>query len=139
MKRLLLLMLLFGMVVTLSPGYAMAYSGPSYYAMGSMNGVKYLAGGVGLSERTHMQEMANDYNVKMVFADSAGAYLSNVGVEIQNSNRNNLLQTYSNGPWFFAKLPAGQYTITVTHDGKTKTRKLVVSKASQEMTFHLPA
>jgi hypothetical protein len=139
MKRLLLLMLLFGMVVTLSPGYAMAYSGPSYYAMGSMNGVNYLTGGVGLSERTHMQEMANDYNVKMVFADSAGAYLVNVGVEIQNSNRNNLLQTYANGPWFFAKLPAGQYTITVTHDGKTKTRKLVVSKVPQEMIFHLPA
>ena len=49
MKRLLLLMLLFGMVVTLSPGYAMANKGPSYYAMGSMNGVKYLTGGVGLN------------------------------------------------------------------------------------------
>ena len=139
MKRLLSLMLIVGMMVTLSSGYALAYAGPAYYAMGNMNGVKYLTGGAGLSERTHMQEMANDYNVKMVFADSAGAYLANVGVEIQNSNRNNLLQTYANGPWFFAKLPAGQYTITVTHDGKTKTRKLVVSKASQEMIFHWQA
>ena len=67
MKRLLLLMLLFGMVVTLSPGYAMAYSGPSYYAMGSMNGVKYLTGGVGLSERAHMQEMGKELQCKTGF------------------------------------------------------------------------
>jgi hypothetical protein len=94
---------------------------------------------VGLSERTHMEEMANGYNVKMVFADSTGAYLANVQVEIQNSNRNNLIQTYSNGPWFFAELPAGQYTITVTHNGKTKTRKVLVGKGSQEEIFHFKA
>jgi hypothetical protein len=127
------------MMVSFSPAYAMAYTGPSYYAMGNTNGVKYLTGGVGLSERTHMQEMANDYNVKMVFADSAGAYLVNVGVEIQNSNRNNLLQTYANGPWFFAELPAGQYTIIATHDGKTETRKVVVGKTSQEEMFRFKA
>jgi len=139
MKKLLLLMLIVGMMVTLSSGYGMASAGPAYYAMGNMNGVKYLTGGVGLSERTHMQEMATDYNVKMVFADSAGAYLANVGVDIQNSNGNNLVQTYSNGPWFFAELPAGQYTITVTHDGKTKTRKVLVGKGSQEEIFHFKA
>jgi hypothetical protein len=139
MKRLLLLMLLFGMVVTLSPGYAMAYSGPSYYAMGSMNGVKYLTGGVGLSERAHMQEMGKSYNVKLVFAGPGRAYLADVQVDIKNSNGTNLIQRDSNGPWFFAELPAGQYTISVSHDGKTQTRKLVVSKTSQEETFHFKA
>jgi hypothetical protein len=139
MKRLLFIMLIVGMVATLSPGFAMAYSGPSYYAMGSTNGVKYLSGGVGLSERTHMQEMANDYNVKLVFAGTGRAYLANVQVDIKNSNGINLIQRDSNGPWFFVELPAGQYTITVSHDGKTQTRKLVVGKISQEEMFHFKA
>jgi hypothetical protein len=139
MKRLLFIMLIVGMVATLSPGFAMAYSGPSYYAMGSMNGVKYLSGGVGLSERTHMQEMASDYNVKLVFAGPGRAYLANVQVDIKNSNGVNLIQRDSNGPWFFTKLPAGEYTITVSHDGKTQTRKLVVGKTSQEEMFHFKA
>ena len=139
MKRLLLLMLLFGMVVTLTPGYGMAYSGPSYCAMGSMNGVKYLTGGVGLSERTQMQEMAKNYNVELIFAGPGKGYLANVQVDIKDSNGINLIQIGSNGPWFFAELPAGQYSITVTHNGQTKTRKLVVGKGSQEEMFHFKA
>jgi hypothetical protein len=139
MKKLLLLVLTVAMVVALSPGFGMAYATPSYYAQGSMSGVKYLTGGVGLSERGNMQKMAKDYNVHMVFADPAGAYLANVEVEIQNSNGKNLIQSYANGPWFFVNLPAGQYTITVTHNDKTKTRKLVVTKGAQEEMFHFKA
>ena len=63
MRKVLLLMLMVGMMVTLSWGYAMAYTGPPYYAERSINGVNYLTGGVGLSERAHMQEMPKDYNI----------------------------------------------------------------------------
>jgi hypothetical protein len=139
MKKLLFLMLIVGMMVTLSSGYAMAYNGPYYYTSGSINGVKYLAGGVGINERARMREMAENYNVKMVFADPAGADLANVQVEITNSSGKNLIQTYSNGPWVYVKLPAGHYTITATHDGKSETRKLVVGKVWQEEMFRFKA
>ena len=139
MKRLLLLMLIVGMMVSFSPAYAMAYTGPSYYAMGNTNGVKYLTGGVGLSERAHMEQMAKNYDLKLVFADPAGAYLANVQVAIQNSNGASLIQRDANGPWFFAELPAGHYTIVATHDGKTETRKVVVGKTSQEEMFRFKA
>jgi hypothetical protein len=139
MKRLLLLMLIVGMMVSFSPAYAMAYTGPSYYAMGNTNGVKYLTGGVGLSERAHMEQMAKNYDLKLVFADPAGAYLANVQVDIQNSNGTSLIQRAANGPWFFAELPAGHYTIIATHDGKTETRKVVVGKTSQEEMFRFKA
>ena len=139
MKKLLLLMLVVGMMVFLTSGYGMASSGPSYYAMGNTNGVKYLTGGVGLSERAHLEQMAKNYDLKLVFADPAGAYLANVQVDIKNSNGASLIQRDSNGPWFYAELPAGQYTIIATHDGKTETRKVVVGKTSQEEMFRFKA
>ena len=139
MKKLLLLMLIVGMMVFLSSGYGMAYTGSSYYAMGNTNGVKYLTGGVGLSERTHMEQMAKKYDLKLVFADPAGAYLANVQVDIQNGNGASLIQRDSNGPWFYAELPAGQYTIIATHNGKTETRKVVVGKTTQEEMFRFKA
>ena len=139
MKKLLLLMLVVGMMVFLTSGYGMASSGPSYYAMGNTNGVKYLTGGVGLSERAHLEQMAKNYDLKLVFADPAGAYLANVQVDIRNSNGASLIQRDSNGPWFYAELPAGQYTIIATHDGKTETRKVVVGKTSQEEMFRFKA
>jgi hypothetical protein len=64
MKRRLFIMLIGVSVVSLCSGYALAYVGPTHIRAGSMNGAKYLTGGVGLDERVAMQKMAKgNYNL----------------------------------------------------------------------------
>ena len=37
-----------------------------------------------------------------------------------------MLEDVSGGPFFLAKLPAGQYSVVATYDGKAVTRKISV-------------
>ena len=102
MKKTLFVILAGVFVVSLCSGYSLAYTNPTFYKEGSINGVKYLTGGVGLDERAAMQKTAKgNYNLQLVFA----------------------------------QLPNGQYTITVTHDGKSEVQRLVVGKNFQRVIF----
>lgn len=95
------------------------------------NGAAYLSGGVGINERAQMKTMAKNYDVKLVFdVDTGpypGAYLSGVGVKIQNASGKMLIDTVSNGPWFFAKLPAGSYRVTAVFNGRKHIQDITVA------------
>lgn len=88
------------------------------------NGVAYLSGGVGTSERAQMTRMDQSYNLRLVFDVGSGAYLSNVAVKIQDMHGKTLVDTVSSGPWFCAKLPAGQYRVTTYFDGQQELRNV---------------
>ncbi len=124
-------------VVTLCSGYSLAYTGPTFFREGSMHGVKYLTGGVGSDERAAMQKMADgNYNLQFVFAEAAGPYLARIRVKIQDTHGKTFIDVPSSGPWFFAKLPVGQYKITVSHAGKPETQNLNVGKNFQKVIFN---
>ena len=137
MKKTLFIMLVGVFVVSLCSGYSLAYTGPGFFREGIMSGVKYLTGGVGLDERAAMQKMAQgNYNLQLVFAEASGPYLTSVKVEIQSKDGKTLLDIPSTGPWFFAKLPDGQYKITVSHAGKPEIQNLDVGKKFQKVIFN---
>ena len=124
-------------VASLCSGYSLAYVGPTHITKGSMNGVKYLTGGVGLDERATIHKMAKgNYNLQFVFAETSGPYLADIMVDIQGKDGKHLVDTPTAGPWFFAKLPIGQYKITVIHAGKPEVRHLVVGKNFQRVIFN---
>jgi hypothetical protein len=136
MKRTLFIALVGFFVVSLCAGYSLAYTGPTFYKEGSIHGVKYLTGGVGLDERAAMEKAAEGhYNLQFVFAEATGPYLANIRVKIQNTHGNTLIDMPSSGPWFFAQLPSGQYKITVTHAGKSEAQNLDVGKSFQRVIF----
>jgi hypothetical protein len=136
MKRTLFIMLVGVFVVGLCSGYSMAYTGPTFYKEGSMHGVKYLTGGVGLDERAVMEKAAKgNYNLQLVFDEATGPYLADIKVDIQGKDGKKLVDMSTNGPWFFVELPNGQYTVTVTHDGKSELRHLDVAKNFQRVIF----
>jgi hypothetical protein len=114
---------------------AMAQSGASFVKEGVIGGVQHLSGGVGLEERAAIQAMAKDYNLKLVFALSSGQCLSNLMVGIEDAHGKLLLHTESNGPWFLANIPPGQYRITVCYGGKKKVRSVEVGKTLQTVMF----
>lgn len=92
------------------------------------HGVPYLSGGIGIGEREYLREMHKSYNLKLIFALADGDYLADVNVVVENPGGNKVLDVESPGPWFYTKLPPGQYTITATVDGKSVNDKVNVGK-----------
>lgn len=99
----------------------------------SENGVTYVSGGIGEGHRQSMQAMRKNYNLLMTFAQKGtGAYLSDVKVAIQDSTGKGLITAISEGPFFFANLPPGKYSVSAEYSGikqvrtaNTKGRKTV--------------
>jgi hypothetical protein len=82
-------------------------------------GVRYLVGGVGSDERKMMEQLDADYNVKFIFANSFGDYISDVEVRIDDLKGKTVARLVTNGPWLYVKLAAGGYRVRATHAAKT--------------------
>ena len=89
--------------------------------------VPYTSGGVGYDERDRMEAAKSQFNLRLMFAVNAGNYLSGVRVRIQDKSGATLLDVPSNGPWFYAQLPPGNYVLTLDNRGKIKTRNVSIS------------
>lgn len=90
-------------------------------------GVPHLSGGIGASEREQMEQVKAQYNLRLLFAAAgSGAYLSHVRVTIQDAAGPTLLSTVTVGPWFYANLATGDYTLTVEYTGQAQTRQVRV-------------
>ena len=96
-------------------------------------GIPYVSGGIGLDEREAVRAMAKDYNLKIVFALKEGNYLADASVLIKDAQGKTVLGTVSDGPWFYAKLPAGQYAVTATMMEKANTGNVQIKPAGQSV------
>jgi len=108
-----------------------AFLAPSANASGdesvqTANGVSYVSGGVGTASIDRLSAMARDFNIKLVFALTSGAYLSSVKVTIADASGKVLVDATSTGPLLLAKLPAGSYKIAANFNGKIEMRSVVV-------------
>jgi hypothetical protein len=96
----------------------------------SDGGIRYVSGGVGESERRELNALASDFNLHLMFAtQDSGEYLSAVRVNILNTHNHPELTAVSKGPWFYAQLPPGHYTVEVTptgHRGEGQTQRKAV-------------
>jgi hypothetical protein len=98
-------------------------------------GISYISGGVGIDARQGLQTMAKDYNLKMVFAAKSGNYIADTHVVIKNTAGKTVLDAVSDGPWFYAKLPTGHYTITATTAGKSENQKVAINSAGHMVRY----
>ncbi|NEX22795.1 carboxypeptidase regulatory-like domain-containing protein [Thiorhodococcus mannitoliphagus] len=81
-------------------------------------GIRYVSGGVGESERTELSALSHEFNLHLMFATQGrGEYLSAVRVNILDARNGPLLTAVSKGPWFYAQLPPGDYSVEVTPTG----------------------
>ena len=92
-------------------------------------GVSYVSGGIGTDLRDQLSLRANDFNLKLVFALTSGEYVSGVRVAIADAAGKTLVDTTSEGPWFLAKLPVGNYQIVATFAGNAEKRTIAVGAA----------
>jgi len=84
---------------------------------------RYLFGGVGSDEREAMEERAKGYNVKLVFAEKHGAFISGVTVVLATAKGAEVAALKTEGPWFYIQLPPGDYAVKATFKGETKQIK----------------
>jgi hypothetical protein len=91
--------------------------------------VSYISGGVGAESIERINTLAGAYDLKLVFALTAGNYVSDVRVAIADARGNTLLMATSEGPWFLVKLPAGNYRVVATYAGQSLERDFAVGTA----------
>jgi len=99
-------------------------------------GVAYLGGGVGVEERDWMQNLEQEYNLKLIFAGVDGKYLADIAVDIQDDNGDRVLETYVDGPWLLVNLPPGSYRITAACRGSAKSRTVLITHHLRPVFFH---
>ena len=94
-------------------------------------GITYMSGGIGEEEQETLNELGQTYDLKLIFADTTGHYLSDVVVEITDERGHQVLAAVSRGPWFFANLPTGRYHVRATNLGSARERVIQVSPRHQ--------
>jgi len=84
-------------------------------------GIRYVSGGVGEGERTELNALSNQFNLRLLFAmQGSGEYLSAVRVNILNARGETVLIAELKGPWFFAQLTSGDYTVEASVPGQAQ-------------------
>ena len=87
-------------------------------------GITYVSGGNGMEERQALNDVAGDYNLKLVFAEKgSGAYVADVKLSIMNMKGQKILEAVSDGPWFFVKLAPGRYKISAEAEGQSQVQQ----------------
>jgi hypothetical protein len=103
----------------------------------SMDGIQFISGGIGITEREILDQMAEKYTLKVVLAGRGGHYLSRCDVEIIRTDGTKIVSTTTNGPWLLADLEPGDYRVKAQHDSTWKSQKVTVSAdALQQVVFN---
>jgi len=109
--------------------------------------VCYISGGISSDEVTQFKSRANEYLLEIVFVQKTDPeengrieeYLADVPLKIKDSKGNMVVDTVTEGPFFLADLPFGNYQITAEHEGVIKNNTVkIVAKKHQRIVFLWP-
>lgn len=103
------------------------------------NGIQYLSGGIGADEQMMLKQAEAQYPVKVVFANSNGAYMSDVDVTVKNTSGETVLGLTTDGPVLLMDLEPGTYTLSADDGMQVKTQKLSVTDSTRTYTLHFKA
>jgi hypothetical protein len=90
------------------------------------DGVNYTSGGIGIDSQERLNARAREFNLKLIFTLNEGNYIADVNVILTDAKGRKVVEHTADGPFFMARLPAGQYNVAATYEGKTVTRKISV-------------
>jgi hypothetical protein len=114
---------------------AFSQSGPFLIKKEQVNGITVISGGVGQDERDYMQDMADQFSTKIILSLKSGNYLARVPVTIKDSGGEKVLEMETNGPWLYAELPQGRYTVTASYEGEAMEKQVNVPQSGQATVY----
>jgi len=123
------------LVIIWAMGYADVRAEEPPVKVMESGGIGYMTGGVGMHERAAMKEMAQDFNLKLVFAKANGSYVAQVPFWISNTNGESLLKDVANGPWVLADVPPGTYEVGAMYNGEEKVQTIEAGSELKTCTF----
>ena len=97
--------------------------------------VSYVMGGVGEEHAQAMESVRRDYPLSLLFVRKGkpkNAYLADIPVTIKDARGKAVLETTSDGPFLYVKLPPGRYVVSAAHAGNTRTAHVYVSGKSHK-------
>lgn len=99
--------------------------------------VAFVSGGVGADEAQAIKSMGSSYPLEMLFVTKGtpNAYLANVKVQVTDKSGNVVLDTTTQGPFLFAKMPPGRYSVSAESEGAVKRQNIQVTGARQRVMF----
>jgi hypothetical protein len=86
--------------------------------------VPFVSGGIGVDSEQALKAREKEFNLKLVFTLVEGNYLADVDVTIKDAAGKTVVEHVADGPFFMAKLPPGNYSVTAAYGDKTQTRKI---------------
>jgi len=111
-------------------------AGETVLAWQDYNGTIYISGGVGEEELAEINAARSEFNVRVLLAEKAGAYVTGVRVVISEASGAKVLEVESAGPHLLAKLPEGTYRISVTYGAQAQQQEFVVRPGrAREIVF----
>jgi hypothetical protein len=130
-----------GVLPEAQPGPGMSAAPPLGAILESKSteeGVRYISGGVGVSEREGLAQVKSQYNLRLLFAvQGSGEYLSDIQVRVDEAAGPTRLAAVSKGPLFYARLPPGRYDLTVDAAGRVQTRQVTVpASGATDQSFY---
>jgi hypothetical protein len=127
--------LVFSAIVAVAAAQMPAHTAASPQTQGD---VVYITGGIGADEREELKQLEKEFNLKLLFAQTDGALVSDVAVLVKTVSGKPVLTEQARGPLFLIKLPVGAYVIEATFEGKTQTRKVKAGKKLIAVDFRWP-
>lgn len=99
------------------------------------NGIEYVTGGFGADMSKAFKEAETSYPLALTFAatdEGGGArpYVAEVDVVIRDATGSVVMSVPSAGPYFFARLKPGRYTVEATYLDKAQTREVIVKEGA---------
>jgi hypothetical protein len=99
------------------------------------NGIRFVSGGFGVEEHAALRKMGSKDNLELSFALRNDEYLGGAKVLIKDEHGNKILETASDGPLFYAKLPPGKYVVAATARGKILSQVATVPNEGQARLY----
>ena len=97
-----------------------------------------MSGGVGHEDRAQLAQHEREANLKLVFTEPQGSYLSDIGVKVFDRNGAMVLDTVSSGPWLLAKLSPGTYRIVASDQGARQEQRVTVGQGLRILHIRMP-
>ena len=104
---------------------------------GNSNGISYASGGIGLDSRAALLAREREYNLMVILSLEDGHYLGGAALTVRDPVGKVVLRIDAKGPWVFARLPPGSYTVEANARNTTRKSQVVIEKKTRLKRVHL--